>query len=136
MNVFTDGACSGNGTKSARGSWAAVFPENPELDCSGPLLGSVQTNNRAEFTAAIKALENSSGPLNIYTDSQLVMNIGMGNWKAKENLDLVSRLKALLLSRQVTWTHVRAHTKGNDYNSKWNSEADKRAVLALENTNE
>ena len=118
--------------KGSRGSWAAVFPDHPELDCSGLLEGSEQTNNRAEFTAAIKALEATPEDLAILTDSNLLVNVAMGVWKAKANMDLVARLKALMTGRVVTWTHVRAHTKATDYNSKWNREADKRAVAVLE----
>jgi len=132
MKVFTDGACSCNGMKGSRGSWAAVFPDHPELDCSGLLEGSEQTNNRAEFTAAIKALEATPEDLEILTDSNLLVNVAMGVWRAKANMDLVARLKALMTGRVVTWTHVRAHTKATDYNSKWNREADKRAVGVLE----
>ena len=132
MKVFTDGACSCNGMKGSRGSWAAVFPEHPEFDCSGLLEGSEQTNNRAEFTAAIKALEAHPEDLEILTDSNLLVNIATERWKAKANMDLVARLKALMTGRIVTWTHVRAHTKATDYNSKWNCEADKRAVSVLE----
>jgi len=118
--------------KGSRGSWATVFPEHPELDCSGLLEGSEQTNNRAEFTAAINALEATPEDLEVLTDSNLLVNVAMGVWKAKANLDLVARLKTLTTGRIVTWTHVRAHTKGADYNSIWNREADKRAVCALE----
>lgn len=132
MKVFTDGACSCNGMKGSRGSWAAVFPDHPELDCSGLLEGSEQTNNRAEFTAAIKALEATSDDLEILTDSNLLVNVAMGVWRAKANMDLVARVKALVSGRVVTWTHVRAHTKATDYNSYWNREADKRAVGVLE----
>jgi len=132
MKVFTDGACSCNRMKGSRGSWAAVFPDHPELDCSGLLEGSEQTNNRAEFTAAIKALEATSDDLEILTDSNLLVNVAMGVWRAKANMDLVARLKALMTGRVVTWTHVRAHTKATDYNSKWNREADKRAIGVLE----
>ena len=132
MKVFTDGACSRNGMKGSRGSWAAVFPDHPELDCSGLLEGSEQTNNRAEFTAAIKALEATSEDLEILTDSNLLVNIATERWKAKANMDLVTRLKALITGRVVTWTHVRAHTKATDYNSYWNREVDKRAVSVLE----
>jgi ribonuclease HI len=132
MKVFTDGACSCNGMKGSRGSWATVFPDHPELDCSGLLEGSEQTNNRAEFTAAIKALEATPEDLAILTDSNLLVNVAMGVWRAKANMDLVARVKALVSGRVVTWTHVRAHTKATDYNSKWNREADKRAVGVLE----
>lgn len=132
MKVFTDGACSCNGMKGSRGAWAAVFPEHSELDCSGLLEGSEQTNNRAEFTAAIKALEATPEDLEVLTDSNLLVNVATGVWKAKANLDLVARLKTLTTGRTVTWTHVRAHTRATDYNSMWNREVDKRAVDALE----
>jgi ribonuclease HI len=118
--------------KGSRGAWAAVFPDHPELDCSGLLEGSEQTNNRAEFTAAIKALEATPEDLEILTDSNLLVNVATERWKAKANLDLVARLKALVTGRVVTWTHVRAHTKSMDYNSTWNRVADERAVAALE----
>ena len=130
MKVFTDGACSDNGRKGAKAAWAAVFPDNPELDCVGRLEGE-QTNNRAEFTAAIKALEVSTGPLHIFTDSQLLIKITTGQWKAKLNLDLVKQLAELTKEREVTWTHVRAHTGKKDYESTWNAEADSRATKML-----
>jgi ribonuclease HI len=130
--VFTDGACSDNGRKGAKAAWAAVFPDYPEFTCSGRLEGE-QTNNRAEFTAAIKALEISNGALHIFTDSQLLVNIVTGRWKAKVNLDLVERLGQLTKDREVTWTHVRAHTGKNDEVSLWNAEADRRATDCLKN---
>ena len=129
--MFTDGACSGNGQKGARASWAAVFPERPDLDCSGPLTGVEQTNNRAEFTAVIEALRTSTGPLHVHTDSQLLVKIATGEWKAKANLDLVKQIVELSKDRVITWTHVRAHTSGTDWSSIWNREADRRAVRAL-----
>lgn len=128
MDVFTDGACVNNGRKNARASWAAVFPENPELDVSGLLLEGEQTNNRAEFTAAIRALEQTPGLiLHVYTDSLLLVKIARGEWSAKKNLDLVNRIKELSRGRQVDWTHVRAHTGKTDRNSKWNAVADHQA---------
>ena len=126
MNVFTDGSCLDNGRKNPRAGWAAVFPDRPDLDCSGKVEG-LQTNNRAEMTAIIKALEVSEGPIRVFTDSEFVIKIVTGQWKARINLDLVERLGELVKKREVGWTHVRAHTKRDDWASKWNSEADLRA---------
>jgi ribonuclease HI len=137
--VFTDGACVNNGYPTARASWACVWPDSPELDVCGLLEGSEQTNNRAEFMAAIKALESSQGPLHIFTDSMLLLKIGQHEWQAKKNLDLVRRLNDLTRERQVKWTHVKAHTGGKDYNSVWNAVADDRAenlIKTLNNVNE
>lgn len=131
MNVFTDGACINNGKSNARASWAAVFPENPGLDVSGLLDDPIQTNNRAEFMAVIKALEVSSGPIHIYTDSLLVLKVSKGEWSAKKNLDLVEKVKKLSKDRDVEWTHVMAHTGRDDWHSIWNDVADKRAENLL-----
>lgn len=131
MIVFTDGACINNGKSNARASWAAVFPENPALDISGLLDDPIQTNNRAEFMAVIKALEVSSGPIHIYTDSLLVLKVSKGEWNAKKNLDLVEKLKKLTNGRDVEWTHVMAHTRRTDWCSTWNDVADKRAESLL-----
>jgi len=131
MLVFTDGACIHNGQKNAKASWACVFPERPDLDRSGRLEGTEQTNNRAEFTAAIEALEATNEPVHIFTDSMLLLNVATHVWKAKKNLDLVARLDRLTRERQVTWTHVKAHTGKSDFNSHWNAVADKRAEELL-----
>jgi len=128
--VFTDGACSDNGRKGAKAAWAAVFPSFPDLDCAGRLEGE-QTNNRAEFMAAIKALEVSDGPIHIFTDSQLLIKIATRQWKAKMNLDMVEQIERLTREREVTWTHVRAHTGKTDEISWWNAEADRRATDQL-----
>jgi len=131
MEVFTDGACSGNGTRRAKGAWACVFPGRRDLDCQGLLEGPVQTNNRAEFTAALKALEVTDGPLHIHTDSNLLVKIATGQWKAKTNIDLVQKIAELSKNREVVWAHVRAHTKQTDHASQMNDEADKRATGEL-----
>lgn len=127
MNVFTDGACINNGKTNAKASWAVVFPEKPELDISGLLDDPVQTNNRAEFMAIIKALEVSTGPLHIFTDSLLALKVLKGEWKAKKNTDLVEKFFTLSSGRAIEWTHVLAHTGKTDYYSTWNDIADKRA---------
>lgn len=130
MDVFTDGACVHNGYPNARAAWAVVFPDHPQYDISGLLEGE-QTNNRAEFTAIIRALETTCGPIHVFTDSMLALKIATHQWSAKKNLDLVARLDALTKNRSITWTHVKAHTGKNGYESRWNAVADERATRLL-----
>lgn len=149
--AFVDGACSGNGTRHARAGYAVVFP-SMERTVAEPLFGANQTNNRAEYMAAIRALELSaeldpSGrkTLFIYTDSMLLLNSATrwmatwkrSGWKKKDgkavlNVDLLMRLDELTARRQVSWKHVSAHTGGVDWASRWNDAADKAARGVVE----
>ncbi|MEE1160532.1 MAG: RNase H family protein, partial [Acutalibacteraceae bacterium] len=68
IDIFTDGACSGN---PGPGGWGAVLRYNgTEKELSG---GEKQTtNNRMELTAVIKALEALKEPceVRLVTDSK------------------------------------------------------------------
>jgi len=55
--VYTDGACSSNGKHSAIAGVGVFFGDGDPRNVSEPLKGSMQTNNRAELTALIRALE-------------------------------------------------------------------------------
>ena len=72
INVYIDGACSNNGKPNASAGIGVFWDlENP-IKISESLEGQVQTNNRAEITAAIRALQTDPDPsenLNIYSDS-------------------------------------------------------------------
>jgi ribonuclease HI len=142
--VFTDGACKGNGSMNARAGYAAVFPNHPHLDISEPLIGETRTNNRAEYTGCIRALEQCEKEdpglgksVYMYTDSQLLMNTvtkwirGWKNrgWKKNDggpilNLDLVLKLDTLSMRRKIIWRWVPAHTGREDWMSIWNARAD------------
>ena len=78
--AFCDGSAIGNGRSGCRAGWASIFPHNPEWSEAGPLAGPVQTNNRAEFSAAIAAMRQANHrdpsarrPLYIFTDSMLLI---------------------------------------------------------------
>jgi ribonuclease HI len=154
LHVFIDGSAIGNGSKSCRAGYAAVFPNHPHLTISEPLKSDhrfVATNNRAEYMACIVALEqaNIEDPqynlmLSIHTDSKLLMdsmtkwikNWKRNNWKKSDghevlNRDLLERLDRLLSFRRVYWKHVKAHTGGKDYFSVWNDKADEMAKNAV-----
>jgi ribonuclease HI len=120
VEVFTDGACSGN---PGPGGWAALlrFGER-ERELSG---GEARTtNNRMEMMAAIQALESLRRPVpvRIYTDSRYLHD-GITGWvqrwrrngwrtadgKPVKNIDLWQRLDAALGEHQVEWRWVRGH---------------------------
>ena len=53
----------------------------------------------------------------IYGDSQYAGNLVFGNWKPKENKELVAKVKQLAsLVPNVTWKYVKAHAD-NQYNN-------------------
>ena len=120
VEIFTDGACSGN---PGPGGWGAIlrFRGVEKELCGGEAL---TTNNRMEMLAAIIALETLSRPcaLTLYTDSQYVMK-GMTEWlrgwkargwktadnKPVKNEDLWKRLDAACARHQVDWQWVKGH---------------------------
>ena len=77
IDVFTDGACSGN---PGPGGWGAILRWNgKEKEMSGG--EALTTNNRMELLAAINALQALKEPctVDLYTDSNYVRD-GIGKW--------------------------------------------------------
>ena len=121
VEIFTDGACSGN---PGPGGWGAVLRYNGrEKELSGG--ESDTTNNRMELTAVIKALEQLKEPCKVIltTDSKYVSDgIGKGwavswqknGWRKADkkpalNPDLWERLLELLKIHNVTINWVKGH---------------------------
>jgi ribonuclease HI len=120
VDIFCDGACSGNPGIGGFGSILRCGAKEKEL--SGAEL--LTTNNRMELTGAIVALESLKRPceVKITTDSQYLVK-GMTEWihgwvkkdwknSKKEpvlNRDLWERLLALDKLHKVSWTWVRGH---------------------------
>lgn len=78
VEIFTDGACSGN---PGPGGWGAVLRYGEhEAEMSGGDANT--TNNRMELTAVISAVERLKEPcdIKIYTDSQYVANAFLKGW--------------------------------------------------------
>ncbi|MDH5358012.1 MAG: ribonuclease HI [Gammaproteobacteria bacterium] len=136
VEIFTDGACSGN---PGPGGWGAILRFNGvEKELSGSEKES--TNNRMEMMAVIAALEALTRPcaVKITTDSQYVMK-GMLEWlpdwkkrnwktaarKPVKNVDLWQRMEKAAQSHQLKWEWVRGH-QGHPENER----ADQLAVLA------
>ncbi|MBE7184896.1 MAG: ribonuclease HI [Methylobacterium mesophilicum] len=120
VDVFTDGACSGN---PGPGGWGAILRWNgKEKEMSG---GEAQTtNNRMELLAAINALQALKEPctVDLYTDSNYVRD-GIGKWifgwkkngwktadkKPVKNAELWQALDEQRMRHKVTWHWVKGH---------------------------
>lgn len=126
IRIYTDGACSRNGSPDARGGWGALLinEEGKCLKIAGKLKGETITNNRAELTAVIRALEALKRPANVHltTDSEYVLKGAtqwLPKWKLKgwrtankkpvQNADLWCSIDALLHEHSVTFHWVRGH---------------------------
>jgi ribonuclease HI len=121
VDLFTDGACSGN---PGPGGWGAILRMGTaEKELSG---GEVQTtNNRMELMAVIRGLDalTRGMPVTVHTDSRYVMDgisQWMPRWKANgwktadkkpvKNVDLWQELDAACRRHQVKWQWVRGHS--------------------------
>ncbi|MBK8337219.1 MAG: ribonuclease HI [Sterolibacteriaceae bacterium] len=120
VEIFTDGACSGN---PGPGGWGAILRAGgTERELYG---GEPQTtNNRMELTAVIRALEALKRPVRVcvWTDSQYVqkgISEWIGGWKARgwktaakapvKNVDLWQELDRLAAQHDVDWRWVKGH---------------------------
>lgn len=134
--VFTDGAAEGN---PGPGGWGAVLVVEDQIVAQDYGSDAYTTNNRMELTALIAGLKMipPGQEVDVYTDSQLVVNIinewaegwEARGWKKKSsgpiaNLELVK--EAYGLARQNPGVGIRwiaAHS-GN----RWNEYADALAT--------
>jgi ribonuclease HI len=120
VEIFTDGACSGN---PGPGGWAAILRyREVEKELSG--YEPDTTNNRMEMTAAIAGLEALKRPcrVRVYSDSQYLRD-GISKWihgwkrrgwrtadnKPVKNVDLWQRLDTAAARHVVDWQWVRGH---------------------------
>jgi ribonuclease HI len=132
IEVYIDGSSKGNPGPGGAGIVIQDKAAQETLGIHGIPLGDV-TNNQAEFLALKQALIElktqglSREPVNILTDSQLVVGIFSQNWKARANLELVMEIRDLLKEfPQVTFAHVRGHN-GNHGNELADSLAQEAA---------
>ena len=103
LEIFTDGAARGNPGKSASGY---MVYERGKLIGKDFFYNGIQTNNFAEYTAMIKALEwvlanlGSECEITITSDSELVVKQANGVYKVKSEKmrNLHERLSKLMES--------------------------------------
>jgi ribonuclease HI len=120
VEIYTDGACSGN---PGPGGWGAILRyDGREREISGG--EPATTNNRMEMMAAIQALESLKRPVpvRLHTDSQYLrdgITKWIHGWKKRgwltaekqpvKNVDLWQRLETALAAHKVEWIWVRGH---------------------------
>jgi ribonuclease HI len=121
VDIWTDGACSGN---PGPGGWGAVLRYGAtEKELSGA--EAATTNNRMELMAAIQALDALKGPtkVKLHTDSKYVMD-GVTKWihgwkkngwktadkKPVKNEDLWRALDTAVSRHEIEWKWVKGHS--------------------------
>jgi ribonuclease HI len=100
LQIWTDGACSGNPGPMGIG---VVIIDGREREEAGEYLG-VGTNNIAELVAIERGLalatkrvpENGDRRVRVYSDSAYAIGVLDKQWKAKANQELVARLRRKL----------------------------------------
>jgi len=121
VEIFTDGACSGN---PGPGGWGAILrfgSRERELSGGDP----ATTNNRMELMAAIRGLEALKRPcrVRLFTDSTYVRE-GVTKWihgwkkngwrtadkKPVKNVELWQRLDQARLPHHIDWIWVKGHS--------------------------
>lgn len=128
IRIYTDGSCH---TQLLVGAWAAIiFMEGEKIILKGEEYET--THNRMELQAVIsavnylKARSADKGVIEVYSDSQYVVNIQMRKEKLKskcflsnkgsaiQNADLVRQLIEQIESYTLHFIKVKAHQKGGD----------------------
>jgi ribonuclease HI len=128
VEIFTDGACSGNPGPGGYGSLLRYGDVTKEISGCAP----DTTNNRMEMMAVIEALRQLKRPcrITLYTDSKYVMR-GMTEWvsgwirrnwvnsqkKPVVNRDLWEKILDLSKPHQIEWKWVQGH-KGHPENER------------------
>jgi len=121
IDIFTDGACSGNPGPGGWGAILRVGGQEKELFGGAP----DTTNNRMELMAVIEALKALKRPVQarVHTDSQYVQK-GISEWihgwkrrgwrtadkQPVKNADLWRTLDEEAARHQVEWLWVRGHS--------------------------
>lgn len=126
IEIYIDGAARGNPGESGIG--VLIKNSGPDREITKYL--GTQTNNQAEYTALITALESAldlkDRQIKIFTDSLLVANQVNGLWKVKhpEIIPLNQKAKSLFKNyKDISIQHIRREK---------NSEADRLANLAID----
>ena len=129
IEIYTDGACSGN---PGPGGWGAVLRyKGIEKELSGGEPNT--TNNRMELTAVIEALRALKEPcmITLYTDSKYVSDAFNQGWiygwmkkdwkkadgKPVMNQELWQQLYGLWKQHDITLVWVKGHAD-NYYNNR------------------
>jgi ribonuclease HI len=158
LHIFTDGACSDNGKRTAKAGYGVHVYGKPEHNISLRLLPTdQQTNNRAELYGIQAALDlvdrfgsewlTTYTDIYIWSDSEYSIHSltkwakgwRSNNWKKKDggliqNIDIIRPIfDRLLRMPRVSLHHVRGHQdlRRNEFPYDGNFKADTLATKAL-----
>ena len=109
--VYTDGSCLGN---PGPGAWAFLAVESDEIVYEKFGSELYTTNNRMEMTAILEALKYlqkkySKYEINLFSDSNLIIQTLNQGWKRKANLDLWKEIDLTRSKLNITYNWVKAH---------------------------
>jgi len=141
LYIYTDGACIHNGSPNAKAGFGIFFSKDNPLNVSKQLSGKNLTNNIAELSAVIHAInivKNTKFKNKIIvTDSEYVIKcattygskLADRDWKPKKdkvipNLELVKEIYELTQTYNIKYKHIMAHTGAKDKHSIGNYYAD------------
>ena len=139
IELYTDGACSGNPGAGGYGVVLMYGAAKKELSEGY----EKTTNNRMELLAVIKGLEALKEPcrVNLYSDSKYVVDAIEKGWAVKwkqngwmrnkkekaSNVDLWEQLLVMLANHQVKFIWVKGHA-----DNPWNERCDELARMAIQ----
>jgi len=112
LNIWVDGACSGN---PGPGGWAYIVETSEEVIVLDDQGGHPYTTSpRMEVTAAMMALaaisDGTKKNLDVYSDSQYLIKTMRNEYVKSANIDLWDKLEALAKSHNIRWWHVKKGT--------------------------
>jgi ribonuclease HI len=115
LKIYTDGASRKNPGPSA---YAFIFVRGEETIYSTSKYLGTQTNNTAEYTAVIealkKAVEYTRWKVEVYSDSELIINQINGEWRIKDGhlKDLHNQINTQITNfKEVKFFHVSRENK-------------------------
>ena len=126
VNIYTDGACSGNQNENNIGGWGAILEYAGHVkELHGGEINT--TNNRMELTAlieALSALKEKGLVIKVFSDSSYLINCfkekwyvkwQMNGWKTSgkapvENRELWEKLMELMKDQEISFYLVKGHT--------------------------
>lgn len=126
IEIYTDGACSGNPGPAAIG--IHIIYSTGKIEEISKSIGH-GTNNIAELAAIQVGLEtvkkHNPDKVIIYTDSQYCQGVLSKNWKINSNKVIILEIKKLMNQfKEIEIIHVRGHS-GHPQNERANELATK-----------
>jgi ribonuclease HI len=124
--IYTDGACSGN--PGPAGIGVVMYYKGHRKEISRPI--GLATNNIAELEAikaGLESVKNRTLPVFLFTDSNYSVGLLTKGWKAKQNQDLVRKVRELANEfKNLRIVKIKGHA-GHPENER----ADQLAVAAV-----